>query len=227
MEAYSLSVDKREVTGRQVAALRREGLIPGTVYGAGTEPRNVSVAYGVFEKLYKKLSESSLVDLAVNGDEPVKVLVGEVQQDPIAGKFLHIDFRQVNMKEEIETDIELRFEGEAPAVKEKGGFLVTNLDTLTVRCLPGDLVDAIAVDLSSLKEFDDTITVADITPPAGITFVNEPEEAIGGVEEPMSEEEIKALDEAVVEDVSAVKTEGEEKAEEKAEEAKQEEGAAS
>jgi len=224
MEAISLSVQKREVTGKQVAALRRDGLIPGTVYGAGSDPRNVAVVYGTFEKLYRNLSESQLVDLNIGEDEPVKVLVGEVQQDPIAGRFLHIDFRQVNMKEEIETDIELRVEGEAPAVKEKGGFLVTNLDTITVRCLPGDLVDHIAVDLSSLKEFGDTITVADLTAPTGITFVNEPEETVVVVEEPMSEEEIKALDEAVVEDVSAVKTEGETKAEEKA--AEEEGGAA-
>lgn len=211
MEAIILEIQKRDITGKQVKQLRDQGQVPAVVYGGGSEPRNAAVAYGVFEKCYRDVGTSSLIDLKIGDDAPVKVLIQEVQRDPIYGRFVHIDFRQVNMKEEIETDISLVFEGEAPAVKAKGGFLVRNLDSVTVRCLPDALVSEIKVDLGSLEEFGDMIKVKDLQVPERVRIMTSGDDTIAVVNEPISEEELSKLDEAPVEDVAAVESEEEKK----------------
>lgn len=211
MEAIALEAQKRDVTGKQVKQLRNQGQVPGVVYGAGSEPRNVAVTYGVFEKLYRNAGDSSLIDLKVGDDEPVKVLVQTIQKDPIYGRYTHIDFRQVDMKQEIETDIELLLEGEAPVVKGKGGILVRNLDKVSVRCLPTALVSNISVDLGSLEDFGQSIRVKDLQVPEGIEILTSENDSIVVVNEPISEEELAKLDETVVEDVAAVESEGEKK----------------
>lgn len=211
METYALTAQKRATTGKQVSALRGKGIIPACVYGGGSENRNLQLELGVFEKLYRNAGDSSLIDLAVDSETPVKVLVHDVQYDPIYDRITHVDFRQVNMKEKLETDIEVRLIGESPAVKGLGAILVQNKDTVGVRCLPGDLVNHIDIDVSSLKQFDDSIRVKDVVPPPGIEFTDDPEDSIAYAEEPISEEELAKLNEAVVEDVTAVKVEGEEK----------------
>lgn len=207
MEAIILEVQKRDITGKQVKQLRNQGQVPAVVYGGGSEPRNAAVAYGVFEKFYRNVGMSSLIDLKVGDDASVKALIQHVQRDPIYGRFVHIDFRQVNMKEEIETAINLVFEGEAPAVKAKGGFLVRNLDAVTVRCLPDALVSEIKVDLGSLEEFGEMIKVKDLQIPEGIRIMTSGDDTIAVVNEPISEEELSKLDEAPVEDVAAVESE--------------------
>lgn len=207
MEAIILEVQKRDITGKKVKRLRAQGQVPAVVYGGGSEPRNAVVAYGVFEKFYRNVGMSSLIDLKVGDDAPVKVLIQYVQRDPIYGRFVHIDFRQVNMKEEIETNIDLVFEGEAPAVKAKGGFLVRNLDSVAVRCLPDALVSEIKIDLGSLEEFGDMIKVKDLQIPEGIRIMTSEDATIAVVNEPISEEELSKLDEAPVEDVTAVGSE--------------------
>ncbi|MEY4744905.1 MAG: ribosomal protein large subunit ribosomal protein [Candidatus Parcubacteria bacterium] len=216
MEALTLDAKKREVKGKQVKKLRAEGLIPAVVYGHGVDSKDLAVDYRAFEKLFSKAGESSLIDLAVEGGEPVKVLIHEVQFDPMKGKISHVDFRQVNMKEKIDAEVILKFVGEAPAVKAGGAILVRNMDTITVRCLPGDLVHEIEVDLSKLANIDDRITVGAITAPPGIEFQAQPTELIVVANAPISEEELASLEAKPEADVSAVKVATEEKKAERA-----------
>ncbi|HSD12678.1 MAG TPA: 50S ribosomal protein L25 [Patescibacteria group bacterium] len=216
MEALKLEAKKREVKGKKVKKLRTEGQIPAVVYGHGVESKDLAVDYRAFEKLFAKAGESSLVDLAVEGGSPVKVLIHAVQFDPLKGKISHVDFRQVNMKEKLDAEVILKFVGEAPAVKTSGAILVRNMDTITVRCLPGDLVHEIEVDLSKLANLDDRITVADIAPPPGIEFQAQPGELIVVANAPISEEELASLEAKPEADVSAVKVATEEKKAERA-----------
>ena len=183
-----LEVTSREETGKKVSALRTQGKVPAVLYGHDIKPTNVTVDHAHFERVYKQAGESALVDLVVDGKEPVKVLIQDHQLNPTVSQFTHIDFHQVNMKEKIHTDIPIKFIGEASAVKELSAILVTNLDHLEVECLPSDLVHEIEVDLSSLKTFDDAIRVSDIKAPQGITIKNAPEESVVLVQEPRAEE---------------------------------------
>ena len=220
MDTIKLNASKREVTGKQVKQLRAQELVPAVVYGHGVEPSNISVDYREMERALKEAGESTLVELTINGDKPVQTLIQEVQYEPLIGRIVHIDFRQVKMDVKITTEIPIEYVGEAPAVKTKGGTLVRSLETLTVTCLPGDLVSEFEISLDKLEQIDDNITVADVTAPKGVIIENGPEEVIAVVTGMVSEEEMAKLDAEGSADVAEVKVASEEKKEESAEAAK-------
>lgn len=199
-----LEARTRKETGRQLAAAREEGWIPAVVYGHGTENRNIFVQELAFDRVLREAGESTLVALAVDGDQPVNTLIVETQADPVSGKVLHADLFQVRMDEEIEAAIPLEFVGESAAVRESGGILIKSLDEIEVRCLPADLPHAIEVDISVLGTFDDQIRVADLRLPKGVEVVGETDTMVAAVEPPRSEEEIASLNEKVEADVTKV-----------------------
>ena len=212
MEAIKLNAKKREVIGKRVKTLRAEGLIPAVVYGHGIEPKNIAVVARDLEKAFKQAGESTLVDLVIDDAPPAKVLIQDVQFEALKGHFLHVDFRQVNMNEKLETEITLKFVDEAPAVRELGGTFVRAMDAVAVRCLPQYLVHEIEVSIAGLKAFDDSLTVADIKVPEGIEIMTEPDQIIAVVNAALTEDEIKAMEAApATTDVSAVKVATEEK----------------
>jgi large subunit ribosomal protein L25 len=213
MDITKLEAKTRATKGKKVKVLRAKGTVPAVVYGHGVEPVSLEVDYKVFEKILDKVGESSLIDLSIDGKEPVKVLIQDVQHDPIKSLITHVDFRQVKMTEKLETDIEFNLVGEAPAVKELGAILVRSMNIISVRCLPQYLVPAIDIDLSSLKAFGDNVKVKNIKPPEGMEFLANPDDVIVVVNEPISEAELKELEAKPVEDVTAVKVEAEEKKE--------------
>lgn len=212
MEAIKLALKKRDVSIK-AKKLRAQGLIPAVIYGHGTENKNVAATYNEFAKAFKTAGESTLMDLEIEGDGTVKALVKDWQIEPISSRYTHVDFYQVNLKEKLKAEIVLNFVGESPAVKEQGGSLVKSLDRVRVECLPTDLVHQIDIDLSTLKTFDDMIHVRDLQVPSGIEILENPDATIVTVEAPMSEEELKALETptAPAGDVTAIKTEAEEK----------------
>lgn len=193
----SFTAQRRTETGRKVKALRTKGLMPAVMYGHNKETVALSVDQKTFSKLYHEAGSSTLIALKVDDQAPVKVLIHDVEVDALRHQPTHADFYIVNLKEKLRTEVPLVFEGVADAVDILGGTLIHVKDVLEIECLPDDLVSEIKVDLTSLKTFDDTITVADIPVPAGITFLDEPEQTLVSVAEPRSEEELAALDEAV------------------------------
>ncbi len=186
----ALQAELRTILGKKVNASRREGKIPAVLYGHNIKPEHLFVDGRTFEKLYKQAGASTLIDLNFGGKEPIKVLIHEVTPHHLTLKPIHIDFYQVSMTEKLTAKIPLKFVGEAPAVKELGGVLVKNSQTVEVECLPQDLVHEIEVDISQLKTFTDHLTVASLKVPAGITLKDRPEEVIALVQEPKQEEEV-------------------------------------
>ena len=185
----SLKASVREETGRKLNQLRGQGKIPAVLYGHKIKPTHLTVDYLAFDKLYKQAGDSTLVDLIVNDKKPVKVLVQDHQSDPVSDMILHIDFLKVNMDEKINAEIPLKFTGEAPAVKEFSGVLITSLDTLSIECLPNDLVKEIEVDLTSIKTFDDIIHVKDIKVLDVLAVKNNEDDVVAQVQPPRVEEE--------------------------------------
>lgn len=211
METYTIDAQTRTVVGKKVKQIRRQGLIPGIIYGKGFEARRVSVDCRTFKKTYAKSGESSLVDLALDGGAAVKVLIQDVQYGPLTDEPIHIDFRQVNMNEKLEVQVALRFVGESLAVKALGAILVKSMDHLTIRCLPAHLVHEFDIDISRLAAFGDTIKVKDIVMPAGVEMLANENDVIALVTEPISEAEFDALNAKPEADVSQVKVASEEK----------------
>ena len=232
----NLEAQTRKIIGKKVRDLRKGGFIPAVVYGKDVKPQNLSVQALPFVKLYKEAGESTLIDLKVDSAAPVKVLIQEVQADPLTGALSHVDFRQIKMTEKIKAEVLLKFIGESSAIKELGGTLIRSIDKIEIECLPSDLVHEIEVDLSVLKTFEDRIHLRDLKIPAGIKVLSDMNATVATAEAPLTEEEMKAeLETPVVEKVEEVgvvekeKKEGEEEAagaaapEEKKEEKKKEE----
>jgi len=214
----TLSATPRTILGKHVRSLRNNGTLPAVIYGHGVKPASLSLDRTAFEKVYRQVGESTLLDLVLDGANPVKVLVHGVQHHPVSGEVQHVDFHQVRMDEQLTADIPLKFVGEPKAVKDLGGILVKNLDHLKVECLPSALVHEITVDISGLSEFNQGLTVKDIVVPAGIKVLTPLEELAAVVTAPRSEAELAELKSEVKEDVTKVeKVEGEKAAEGEAE----------
>lgn len=199
-----LNVAARTETGKALEALRKRDLIPAVLYGHDVAPVSLSVNYLDFTRTLKTAGESTLIELSLDSKKPVNVLIQDVTTHPLSGRFMHVDFYQVNMKEEIETDVPLEFVGESAAVKALSGVLVRSLEEVKIKCLPSNLPHALEVDLSKLATFDDAIKVGDIVLPQGVELLDDAETIIATVAAPRTEAEMAALDEKVEMDVTKV-----------------------
>lgn len=203
----TLEASARTDLGRRAKTVKKENLIPAVMYGHGVETRTISVPFQTFRKVFAQAGTSSLVDIVVDGSSPVKAIIKEVQVNPLTMSPIHIDFHQVNMKEKMTAHVPLSFLGDSAAVKALGGTLVKSLDHVEVECLPADLPHEIVVDISKLNTFDDKITVGSLVLPKGVEVTNEVTAMIAFVEAPLTEDELKKLEESQVGDVTAVKSE--------------------
>lgn len=215
-EKMQLKALTRSEQAKKNKKIRSQDEIPAVIYGAGLKNKNLKVIKKEFEKIYQMAGESSLFDLIIDNQPPIKVLIQDIQKDNISDKVLHIDFYQVNMDKKVTTEIELIFSGIAPAVKELNGVLMKNHDSIKVRCLPKDLVKELNIDISSLKTFSDYIYAKDLKLSPGLELLTEAKAIIAQVTPPRSDEELKSLESEVKEEVDKVSTV--EKKEEKAEE---------
>jgi large subunit ribosomal protein L25 len=189
----SLAAASRTVTGKKVARLRNEGLLPAVVYGHGTASEPVTVDAHEFDLLRRRVGASTLVDLAVDGKKSRPVIVHGIQVHPISRKPLHVDLFAVRMTEELTVEVQLVGTGTAPAA-ETGGTLVHPVQAIKVRALPDNLPETLHYDLASLVDFDSTITVADLVVPEGVAIQADPSEVIARVLPPRVEvEEVEAV----------------------------------
>jgi large subunit ribosomal protein L25 len=180
MEKVVLKATKRDVIGKQVKAMRREGKLPAVIYGRHLEPISISLDAHSAGLLLAKVSASSLVTIDVDGAE-YPALVRERQRDYIKGVLTHVDFLAVDMNEKLRTSVGLAFVGVSPAVKDYNGILVHNLERLEVECLPGDLPERINVDIAMLKQIGDIIRVKDLVISDNIRILADEEETIAVV----------------------------------------------
>jgi large subunit ribosomal protein L25 len=185
-----LKVEKRELTGRKVKSLRREGILPGNVYGKKIESFPVQVTLKEFEPVYEEVGETGLLELLVD-KKKVPVLITEVQAHPVSGLPLHVDFRQVDLKEKVVAMVPLELVGESPAEKSGLGTVIQQLNEVEAEALPVDLPDKIEVDLSGLEEVDEVITAKDLKyNKEKISLKILPDQVIVKVEPPQKEEEV-------------------------------------
>ena len=204
--------------------MRENGQIPAVVYGSSSEPKIIQINSNEFKRVYREAGRSALLDLAIDGKEPIKVLIQDFQVDPLKDTAMHVDFFQVDRTQPLHTDIELRFVGVAPAVKELGGTLVYGCGKISVKALPDDLVRYIDVNVSVLVNFESIIRIGNLALPKGIELDMDQNTTVASIMQPRSEEELAALEGAVVEDVTKVEVAGAKKEEEVEEGAEAEAG---
>jgi len=221
MDKIKLGAKTRVEKGRKTNKGRKAGQVPAVVYGKGIESQLLWIDSLEFRRLVKKFGESVVIDLAINDKDERNVIIHEVQKDPVKNNIIHLDFYQVNMKEKIETEVELVFVGESEAVKALGGILVKSISHVKVKCLPADLPSHIDVDISKITNFEEHITIKDLKISEKVEIESDPETVVALVTPPRTEEELTSLDEKVEGDVSQV--EGVVKEEPVVEEGKEEE----
>jgi len=191
----ALAAERRTVTGKAVARLRKDGRLPAVVYGHGTESEPVTVDAHDFDLLRRRTGASTLVDLKVAGGTSRPVLVHGIHYHPVTRRPLHVDLFAVRMTEELVVEVQLVGTGLAPAT-ETGGTLMHPTSSVRVRALPANLPDTISYDVSSLVDYDATLTIADLVAPEGVTIQGDPSEVIARVLAPRVEEEVAAGAEA-------------------------------
>lgn len=198
MQKHKLTAEKRALLGRKVKKLRQSGKIPGTVYGKDIASLSVAVTAADFDKIYKEAGTTGIVELTLD-KETRPILIHHVQSHPVSGNILHVEFHQINLKEKVKTRVPLEFTGEAPAVSEKKGVVLPQLDEIEIEALPTDLPEKIEVDISGLAQVGQEIRVKDLKLPTGIEVLTEPEAIVLNVGELVS----KAAEEAAAEEAAA------------------------
>lgn len=182
----SLEVASRAMLGKQVKKLRRKGIIPANIYGRHQPSQPLQVDGHTLERFLAGHRATRVIDLRVeSGDGTVmNALIRHITRSPRSGKILHVDFLRVSMNEPITVRVPVRLTGVAPAVAVEGGVLLHMLDTLEIESLPGDLPEALVLDISGLKEIDDALFVRDVPLPERVTLLSDPDEAVAKVVAP-------------------------------------------
>jgi len=192
----TLDAVHREVTGKRVAHLRREGRLPAVVYGHGVPSTNVSVDSHEFDLLRRQSGPNTLVDLSVDGKKSRPVLVYGVQIHPVHRRPLHADLFLVRMTEELTVDVPLVPTGIAQAVELLSGTLLHVTEAVRIKALPDHLPQSIEYPIDSLVDFDAAIHVRDLTIPSDVTLLNDPDDVVAKVLPPRIEvEEVPVVEE--------------------------------
>ncbi len=195
MDKIVLTASSRKVIGKQVRALRREGLLPAVVYGRNIEPYAISMEHHATSRALEGIGGSTLMTIEVDGS-PHNVVVRQKQRDPVTGYLIHLDFQEVSMTEKMRAMVRIELVGAAPAVKNLDGILVTGQEEIEVESLPGNLPETIEVDLSVLDKIGSGLYIRDIATPQDVEILSDPEEMIVLITAPISEEALEA-DEAL------------------------------
>lgn len=192
MEEIILYVEPREELGRgKVKDLRGKGFIPGVVYAGGKESQVIKVPRREFlHLLHEYHIENAVINLKMKDDIKQKAracLIKEIQYDPVIGDVIHLDFNEISLTKNIKVSVPVSAKGEPVGVKQEGGSLEHILWEIEVECLPTQIPKEIAVDVTPLK-IGDSIHIKDITVPAGVKILNDPNAIILSVGAPMKEE---------------------------------------
>ena len=210
-KTYELMVEARPDNGKAGKKLRREGLVPGVVYGHKVNSQSIQVPMRELEHVYLRAGSISLIDLKIGGSDARKVFIHKVQRDPVTHHVRHVDFMEVNLREEITASVPLVLVGEAPAVENKDGRLLQTLDHVQIRSLPLDLPQLIEVDMSGLAAVGDSIHVSDLKLPENVILLTSEEEMVAKITE-LAVAEVEEVEEAEGE-VEGEETKAEENAE--------------
>lgn len=184
----TLAAERRTVTGKEVARLRRAGRLPAVVFGHGRESEPVTIDAHEFDILRRHTGATALVDLRVDGGRTTPVLLHAIQMHPVHRTPLHVDLFAVRMTEEITVDVTLTPVGTSPAVETGGGTLLHALESVRIKALPGNLPQSIEYPIDGLADFESTIHVRDLPIPEGSTLLTDPDELVARVQAPRVEE---------------------------------------
>jgi large subunit ribosomal protein L25 len=184
-ESTTLALTTRTPEGsRATRRLRREGQVPGVIYGGGDEPQHFAVDARILRNTLAHAGQ--VIEVSIDGAS-TNVLIKDVQRHPVRGEAVHVDLLRVRMDVAIHATVPIEFHGseEAPGVTE-GGIFNQELREVNIEALPGDIPDSILHDVSGLV-MNETITLQVLSAPPGVTLLDDPETVIATITPPTLE----------------------------------------
>lgn len=202
-QAEKISCHKRDIKTRgYLNELKRNGSIPGTVYGKGIDNQAIAISLKQLTRTFQVHGSRGLFSLEIDGGSGLMVVVREIQRHPITGQITHVDFWKVRLDEKINSTVGISIIGEEEIMK-KGGILQAGAKEIEVSCLPQDIPETLVYDIAAL-EIGDKVTVADLQVPAGVEILSDLETMVATVLAPS-----KATDEEEVEEEGGAAEAGE------------------
>ena len=199
MNDITLKTNSRDVLGKKVRFLRREGITPVHLFGHNLESLALQCDTATLRQVVARAGTTRLITLNIDNEKlPRSVFIREIQRNAISRQVLHVDLYQVKKDEKIETDVPIILVGLSPALKEKGRVLAHGITSLTLECLPEDLPPQIEIDTTILEELEQSIHVKDIILGADVTIKSDPDQLIAKISEvhiEVIEEEVAAEEE--------------------------------
>lgn len=183
MAEFELAAEVRTVRGKKVRRLRRQGYVPGILYGPATEPVSVQFPYRAVEVMLMNAGGTNLIYIVVDG-KAYPSLAREVQRDVVRGDILHVDFLAVDETQRIRVEVPVVMEGNSPVIAAREGILITGRSSLTLEVFPGDIRNRIVIDLSELTELGAEVLVRDLEFGENVTVHNDPNEMIAKIVQP-------------------------------------------
>ena len=181
-DRVSLVAKPRDVVGKKVKRLRRDGWIPAVVYGQG-EPITIQLENGPLRRVLRAAGTSDLLELEI-GDDHRTVLVRDIQQHVTRGDLIHVDFFEVNMQQSVTATADLVAINTSKPDEDGTGVSLLELRSVDIEALPNDLVSEIEVDMSLLQDIHDQILVEQLSLPNGVTILTDPTTLVARVQLP-------------------------------------------
>lgn len=186
MKRFKLSAEPREITGKQVKKLRREGILPANVYGKDIKSQSLQLPMIEFNKVFDEAGETGVIDLSY-GNETIPVLIHNIHKD-FRNQVIHADFFKVNLKEKVKTTVPIELIGEAKAVVDEIGMLMSIANEVEVEALPTELPEKVELNIENLAQIDEQLTVGDIKSPEGVEILTDPNQVVVKIGELVSKE---------------------------------------
>ena len=201
MSELTVTVQNRELTGKNKnRQLRSGGRLPAVVYGDGLGPVNIQVETVTIETLLREEGENAVFLLQLEGtDQARHAMIKDLQQDPLSGRLLHIDFQRVNMLEKVQVVVAVELVGEPVGVRQEGGMIDFINREVLVECLPADIPDQLRLDVAALH-IGDTLEAKDLELEEGVELIEDEDKVIVSISQAqMAEVEEEEEDEELLE----------------------------
>lgn len=199
-QKLSLALDTRTLAGKKVSRLRREGIMPATVYGKGVGPLSVQVSTRTFTALFRQAGKTGLVELSIPGQPTQSAFIHSIQRHPVTREIIHADFWVIDLKTELNVDVPVHLVGESPLAARGDAVLNQMLTAVTVHALPAEVPSYVEADVSVLDHLDKNVHVRDLVIPGGKgRIVSDPDQVVVSITAARAEEETPAGDTAPAE----------------------------
>jgi len=171
---------RKSGTKNDARRVRRSGMIPAVVYGAGQNSQAIAVDPKQMRRILNSESgHNSIFDLNLDG-QSAKVMIVDWQYEPIKGALLHVDLKRIAMDKMLRVSVPIMLKGEAPGVKVQGGILEQLLREVEIECLPGDIPGHIDADVSNLM-FGQVIRISDLPHARQLKFITDENQPVAHV----------------------------------------------